>query len=108
MLIRLVPQRRDDTVIYSVYGDVLLINGEPFDFSALGEGDLLSDDAVHSNWVVGDITRVGGEIELSLLLPTPWNYSQQQAFPLPIPMTVDGVVPLPEPLPTLTKEFINE
>lgn len=114
MLIRLIPQRRDDTVKYSVRGDVLIINGEQFDFSPLWERDLLPDDAVHSSWVVGDITRVEGEIELSLLLPTPWNYSQQQAFPVPIRMTVDGVVPLPEPLPDITlmttpiKEPVNE
>lgn len=114
MKINLRPQRRDDQVSFFVRGDMLMINGEQFNFSPIEEGDILPQRAVSSEWVAGDVTRENGEIELTLLLPNPWNYSPEQAFPVPIHMTVDGVVPLPEPLPDITpmptpiKEPVNE
>ena len=102
MIIKFNPIRTDDQVSYLVRGDMLMINGEQFNFSRVEEGDVLPQSAVSSGWMAGDVTRVNGEIELTLLLPNPWNYSQEQAFPVPIHMTVDGVVPLPESLPYIT------
>ena len=99
MIIKFSPQRRDDTVVYEVYGNTVVINGEPFDFSPIENGDILPQKAISSQWAAGDVTRVDGQLELTLLLPNPWNYSQEQAFPVPIHMTVDGVVSLPQPLP---------
>ena len=98
MKITLSPQRRDDTVTYRKAGDTLSVDGEAFDFSKVEEGDVLPRDAITSDWFAGDVTRLNGEIQLTLILPNPWNYSQAQAFPLPITITRNGPVELPKPL----------
>lgn len=99
MKISLSPQRRDDTLTVFKAGNVLSINGESFDFSRMVEGDTLPRAAISSAWFAGDVSMVGGELELTLLLPIPDNYSQEQAFPVPITNVGDGQVVLPAALP---------
>lgn len=108
MKIILSPQRRDDTVTYQKAGDVLTVNGEVFDFSKVEEGDVLPKEAIKSEWFSGDVTRISGELQLSLILPNPWNYSQAQAFPAPLFITKNGLLNLPKPLPQTLKEPVNE
>ncbi|PAA14369.1 hypothetical protein CJU74_14745 [Pseudomonas fragi] len=103
MKIILSPQRRDDTVCYRKAGDTLSVDGEVFDFSRVEEGDVLPRDAIRSEWFAGDVTRINGELQLTLILPNPWNYSQAQAFPVPISVTKNGLVELPAPLPVATE-----
>jgi len=79
-------------------GDVLTINGENFDLSRVGEGDTLPASAISSHWFAGDVERVNGELILTLLLPNPWNYSPEQAFPVPLDNVPDGPVIFPAPL----------
>ena len=98
MKILLSPQRRDDTLEVTKYGDVLTVNGEPFDFSPVGEGDTLPREAIESMWFAGPVHRIGGELVLTLLFPNPWNYSQKQAFPVPLEDVPDGPVEFPGPL----------
>jgi hypothetical protein len=99
MRINLSPQRRDDALEVVKAGDVLTLNGEPFDFSRMGDGDTLPGAAIQSEWFVGDVDRVNGELVLTLLLPNPWNYSPAQAFPVPLENVPDGPVIFPGPLP---------
>lgn len=103
MKIILSPQRRDDTVCYRKAGDTLSVDGEVFDFSRVEEGDVLPRDAIRSEWFAGDVTRINGELQLALILPNPWNYSQAQAFPVPLTVTKNGLVELPAPLPVVTE-----
>ncbi|WP_339474387.1 hypothetical protein [Pseudomonas sp. RL_5y_Pfl2_69] len=103
MKFTLSPQRRDDTVSYRKAGDTLSVDGEVFDFSKVGEGDILPRNAIKSEWFSGDVIRVNGELQLALILPNPWNYSQAQAFPVPITVTKNGLVELPGPLPVATE-----
>lgn len=98
MKINLSPQRRDDSLLVSVLGAVLSINGEAFDFSQMANGDTLPAGAVTSEWFLGDVNRTDGEIELTLILPLPANFSPAQAFPQPLVITSDGPVALPLPL----------
>jgi len=100
MIIYLSPQRRDDTLAVNKAGDVLVVNGESFDFSPVGEGDTLPLFAINSMWFSGDVSRTGGELSITLLFPNPWNYSQEQAFPVPLLGVPDGDVVLPKPLPS--------
>ena len=97
MKIILSPQRRDDTLIAVKSGDVLTLNSVRFDLSPIGEGDTLPFDAIHSQWLPGNIERLNGELALTLLFPNPSNYSQAQAFPSPLLNVPDGVVVFPEP-----------
>ena len=104
MKIILSPQRREDTVIYKKIGDSLCINAEVFDFSKVEEGDVLPREAIKSEWFAGNVTRVDGELQLILILPNPWNYSQAQAFPMPIAVSENGPIELPGPLPAVATE----
>lgn len=97
MIINLTPIRSDwmqPTV--SVAGDVLTVNDIEFDLSPLGEGDRLPPDAVDSPFVVeADITRTGGDIVVTLLLPIGPHAPEASRFPVPIIVNTDGPVTLP-------------
>ena len=69
MQITFIPQSRFDTLALSVAGDVLTVNGAALDLSPLPEGAVLPADAVACDWIMGDITRVGGVLHLAMLLP---------------------------------------
>lgn len=96
MIINLSPQRRDDRLTLSKKGDVLTINGEAFDFSAVPDGATLPASAVNSPFIAGDVTRVGGTLTVSLLLPHGPEPSQAVAFPADIKANADGKITLPE------------
>lgn len=106
MKINLIPIRVDVIVEYEKRGDTLIINGEECDFSRIGEGDTLPADAVDTCLVVSDIVRENGELEFTILLPIPDNYSQEQAFPLPLLNVPDGPLNLPKPLSVQQAEVI--
>lgn len=95
MHITLSPVRLDETLTATRAGDVLTLNGEPFDFSALPEGGTLPAEAIDSEWIVGPVSRIDGELHLTLRLPHGPNPSQAVAFPEPIHVTEDGPIPLP-------------
>lgn len=99
MKINLSPQRRDDALSVSVFGAELSINGEVFDFSQMADGDTLPAGAINCEWFFGDVHKSAGEIELTLILPLPANFSPAQAFPEALIVTSDGPVALPQPLP---------
>jgi hypothetical protein len=95
MRITFTPMRRDDTLSLSRTADTLTINGEDFDFSDIAEGASLPREAVACEWLVSDVERIGGVIHLSLILPHGADASQDELFPAPCEVTVDGPVPLP-------------
>jgi hypothetical protein len=94
MRITFSPTRRDDRLVLIKSGDVLTINGEAFDFSALPEGNTLPRDAVACEWLAGDVERIEGVIHLALILPHGAQAPQQTRFPVPI-IAGDGPVALP-------------
>lgn len=96
MLIKLTPQRRDDTLTISKRGDVLTINGERFDFRKLPEGAVLPESAIDCDFVVGDVTRLNGELIITLLLPCGPEASEAANFPFDIVSPPDGNVSLPQ------------
>ena len=95
MKINLSPQVRDEALTISKRGDVLTINNRRYDFTQLPEGATLPAAAVDCEWVVGDVTRQGGELALTMLLPIAGDASPEACFPLPIVNPADGRVPLP-------------
>ncbi|RRW68250.1 hypothetical protein EGJ53_00405 [Pseudomonas fluorescens] len=104
MKINLTPQRRDDTLEVIKQGNTLVVNGETFDFSPMADGDTLPATAISSLWFLNNVECIGGELELTLLFPNPWNYSQEQAFPVPLVDVPDGPVVFPAPLPITETE----
>lgn len=99
MKINLSPMRCEQALSLSKSGRVLNINGENFDFSQMNDGDTLPSSAINSEWFVGDVRQESGEIEITLMLPLPANFSAEQLFPIPLVITADGPVALPQPLP---------
>lgn len=98
MKIKLSPIRVDEQLIACVNGDVIILNGTEIDLSPLSDGAILPAAAIDSQWLVGDILRVGQEIHLTLALPHGPNAPHETRFPAAFyePMTVtDGPVPLP-------------
>ena len=99
MIIHFIPVRMGDAIEYAVMGDSLIVNGERFDFSRMKNGDVLAATAIASDCFGHVVTRTDGQIELSLILPNPHNYSHEQAFPVSLFNVTDGPVPQPPPLP---------
>lgn len=108
MRIKLSPQRRDDTLSVIKSGHTLIVNGEAFDFSQMGDGDTLPASAVSSEWFAAGVEKTGSELTLTLFFPNPWNYSPEQAFPVDLVNVPDGPVVFPGPLPTLEVETTSE
>ncbi|WP_454863376.1 hypothetical protein [Pseudomonas hormoni] len=99
MRIKLSPQRRDESLQVVKSGAVLTINGEDFDFTRMVAGDTLPASAITSVWFPADVEHTGAELVVTLTLPNPWNYSQEQAFPVDLVDVPDGPVVFPQPLP---------
>ena len=95
MKINLSPQVRAGTLVVTKSGDALTINGVVYDFTPLTEGSTLPAAAVDCEYIVGEVKREDGEIELTLLLPITRDASEAAKYPEPITMTTDGEVALP-------------
>lgn len=92
MEITLSPTRMDATLTAEVAGDVLTLNGEAIDLSAVTEEAALEQ---HDHfWIVGPVRRDGGVLHLTLLLPHGARPPPETLFPLPVSL-VAGPVPLP-------------
>lgn len=92
MKIILSPQMRNDSLKLEKLGNVLVVNGESFDFSRMRDGDRLPVGSVISDFIVGEVVCIAGELELTVITPLYQNYTQEQAFPKPIADAQDGVV----------------
>lgn len=98
MKISLSPQVGSKLPALSLFkgdGDLFTVNGEAFDFSSLPDGATLPADAVDSEYFVGDVERVNGDLQFTLLLPIGEHASKAACFPDPIVNPPEGTVDLP-------------
>ncbi|MNP54516.1 hypothetical protein D3C76_1490770 [compost metagenome] len=96
MILSLSPIVMHEALVVEVQGDILILNGEPLDFSPLEPGAVLPDGAVDNRWVAGPVLRGGdNELRITLLLPIGGDASYEARFPEPIHVTEDGPVELP-------------
>lgn len=95
MRIHFSPIRSDLSLTLYKGGDVLVVNGIPFDFGQLPDGATLPANAIGSDVFAGPVERLDGELQVTLLLPHGPNPSSAQAFPQPLTVTEDGPIPLP-------------
>lgn len=79
-----------------VSGDVLTLNNEVFDFTDLPEGAVLPRTAINSEWMVGDVRRTAGSVNVGFIFPIAIDASESARFPKPINVTQDGSVELPK------------
>ena len=96
MKITLIPQRRDDSIIVSKQGDTLTINGIAYDFSVIPDGATLPASAVDCEYITGNVERINGVLQISLIIPHGPNPSQAVAFPVPIINPANGVLEFPQ------------
>ena len=102
MLIHFTPMRHPGTLSLQRAGDVLTINGVAYDFGPLPEGGRLPRAAVACDWLASDVTRTGGQICLTLILPhgpIPWPAPPGAAVvthPAPLILIADGSVAVPQ------------
>ena len=92
MKINFNPQRSDADLIVSVSGDIVVINGDAFDFSAIPDGATLTSSAVSGSNFSGDISRINGEIELSVILPHKENAPTSITFPASVLITSGDLI----------------
>lgn len=95
MKIILSPTRCETQLSVSVIGDTLIVNDVAFDFGPLAEGAILPTEAVASDWFTGPVTRLNGQIEVTLALPHGAVAPHQTLFPDPVVTTTNGPVALP-------------
>ncbi|RUD98260.1 hypothetical protein [Pseudomonas aeruginosa] len=86
----------DEHLSLSRAGDVLTVNGQPFDFTPLPDGGELPAEAIGSEWFAGPVVRRDGLLELSLRFPLVDDASAAARFPEPLLIDTDGPVELPQ------------
>lgn len=92
MKITLSPVRMDTPLIAEVDGDVLVLNGEKLDLSKVTVNSPF--EAPESKWIVGPVTRIKDELQVTVILPHGGHPPEETLFPTPIQIT-SGKVPLP-------------
>ena len=95
MQITLIPMRRDDRLTLARRRDVLIINGEDYDFGKLAKGAMLPEAAIDCPYLVGPVCRDGGMVSLALILPHGRHAPHETLFPEVITVVADGPIPLP-------------
>ena len=95
MQVILSPIRAETPLTLHRAGDVLTVNGEVFDFSGIPEGATLPREAVSGDWLASDITRQGGSLQMTILLPHGANAPEETRHPAPLVLTTNGPVTLP-------------
>lgn len=95
MKITLSPILAEGSLSLAREGDTLVIDGEAFDFGQLAEGHVLPRDAVACAMVASDVTRQGGQIVLTLILPHGSDAAEAIRFPAPVDLVEDGPVDAP-------------
>lgn len=95
MIIYLSPVRMDEKLEASLFGEVLTLNGEEFDFAPLEDGGTLPQEAINSKWFAGPVERVGGELRLTIILPHGPNAPETTRYPQPLIIPGDGSISLP-------------
>ena len=87
MQISFSPIRSEATLSLSAEGDVLILNGQRFDFGPLQDGDTLPAAAIASGAIAGPVTRVGGILSVTLALPHSEDAPEEVRFPADVTLT---------------------
>lgn len=89
------PIRRDEPLILARSGDIIIINDDVVDLSALPDGASLPVSAIGNAFISEDVQRIDGTLHLTLLLPHGPNPSAEVAFPADLIDPPDGRLTLP-------------
>lgn len=95
MQIDFLPRRGDAPLTLERRGDTLIVNGDPFDFTELGEGHELPLEVVNTVWCAGNVKRFDGVLHLKVRLPFAADAPYGTVHADPITVTRDGPIALP-------------
>lgn len=95
MKLSLSPIRYDIPLVLERQGETLILNGAALDLSVIPEGATLPRAAVACDWLISDIHRVDGVLQLTLRLPHGPKAPQATLYPALITVTKDGPIALP-------------
>ena len=95
MRLTFAPMRSDTVLTLHRAGDILSMNDTAFDFSEVSEDTPLLREDIDCDWLASDVTRVDGELQLTLVLPHGGNAPPETLFPTPLDLFEDGIIPLP-------------
>lgn len=77
-------------------GNVLIVNGEEWDFDPMEDGDVLEPELLGSPWwLFGAVEQIDGVIHIRMVLPHGPYAPETRRFPNGRNVTKDGVVSLP-------------
>lgn len=96
MIIALSPQLSMRSLTVTKSGDVLTINGEEIDFSVIPDGATVPGEDVPSDFIVGPVERIDGELRLTMVLPHWIDAPHEMRFPQPLIDPPDGPLDLPK------------
>lgn len=96
MIINFSPVRREGTLKVKKKGDILTINDVVYDFIDFPDGASLPSSAVDCEYITGDIQRIDGVLNITLILPHGPNPSNAVAFPAPLVDPKDGAISIPK------------
>jgi hypothetical protein len=87
------PVRSETALSVERHGERLILNGTEVDFSDVRE--TTPADTFSSPWLVGDVHRRNGVLEVGLILPHGPGAPDAVRFPDAVVLTGDGPVSLP-------------
>lgn len=108
--IKLSPVLSDkETVSISVFGQMIIINNEEFDFTDLPNGYQMEPVHIESEWFVDTVYKYdNGDLYMTIKFPHPFDAGDDMKFPEQIIVKEDGVVKLPIYVPTILEVIENE
>jgi hypothetical protein len=89
------PQQDVPELKVSKRSDVLTINGQRLDFRPVTEGATLPQAAIDCPWIAGDVTRIDGQLTVTILIPYGPGATNAVLFPQDIVDPADGNLELP-------------
>ena len=89
------PIRHNETLKIVKNGDELTVNEEVYDFSSLSDGHKLPRGSIDNKWIVGDVYREDGILNITFLLPHGKNASEETRYFESIINPDDGELDLP-------------
>jgi len=95
MKITFLPMRRDDSLTLCRDADTLIVNGASHDFSSIREEEELAADDLDCEWISGAVGRVGGVLQIAVVLPHGPDAPHEALYPVPILAVDDGPIALP-------------
>lgn len=91
--ITLSPQYSNNILKIEKSGSFLKINGEPYYFGTLNDGDEIPRDAITSDLIIGSITKENGVVNITILRPySNINAPESVRFPMQIMLTEDQII----------------